>query len=423
MTTIRPRANIRIERAGPLVSRNDEVRRQFAAVDWDFRGFVPSPKNSSLHSVHWYPAAFPPALVGTILDILGQKGHVVLDPFCGSAVVPIEAWIRSMKSYGFDSNRFVIDIGRAKADLIRRGTSSVAAMLSSHYSAFRKQEVAAWRGLSEPTICERTGIHPDATRWFTAQVLWEIAVLKKWITSSEAPVTQWRPALIVVLSAILHGRLSVVRNYHYTYVVDRSRVATECRDVTDVQRIFTEKLLAAFVDAELQREQVERCGVSLEGINGPELATARAQDLPTVLSQEVDLVITSPPYFGMNDYVRSQYLSWLVFQWEGYDGDLKNEIGSRRLRCSAKALEAYYREMEICFSGIHSVLRRDGRFVLVIGSSEGRFVNGTDPVTKLRELVSAQGFLLEWEGKRRVRFRKINNTPYRTEVLWVLSKP
>lgn len=276
----------------------------------------------------------------------------------------------------------------------------------------------------DPTaVCARAGFHQDSTRWFVPDVLGEIGILREWMASDDIQVRRWKRVLMTALSSLLHGRLSVVRNYHYTYVVDRSRVTEECREPTDVERTFTDKLQTLFVDAELLREQIMRAGVPFQAGRRPELVNARAQDLARLFGGQADLVITSPPYFGMNDYVRSQYLSWLVFQWDGYENDLRNESGSRRHRKKANALDAYYSDMKESFSGIYHVLRRGGRLALVVGSSEGKFMNGSDPLSRFRELVLAQGFCLEWTGQRRVRFRKINNTPYRTEVLWVLLKP
>ena len=43
----------------------------------------------------------------------------------------------------------------------------------------------------------------------------------------------------------------------------------------------------------------------------------------------------------MNDYVRSQYLSWVLFQWDGYAQDLAAESGARRQRFKAESVDSY----------------------------------------------------------------------------------
>jgi len=395
---------------------------QLDLVDWDFRDFIPTGKNCSIHGLHWYPASFPPALVATFLDIVSGPGHVVLDPFCGTGVVPVEAWLRNMRATGLDNNRFAIEIGRAKLRLLREGTLSIAEDLCSRFCGFRQSRLADHRHLSPAELCSRYLMHPDAARWFVPSVLRDVGIAKAWLGSPDPLVAYWSRVLVVSLSSILHGRLSTVRSYHYTYIVDRSKVGNESRGFTDVEAEFCDKLRAIFVDAELLRAQVRRAGVSLDQVPEPTLLAGLAQHVSRYVNQEVDLVLTSPPYFGMNDYTRSQYLSWVVFGWDGYDRDVCSESGSRRARTSPRALDAYFDDMRSAFAEMRRVIRKDGWLALVIGSSEARFLGEVDPLSRLRGIVLEQGFDLKWTRERRVRFRKINNTPYRTENLWLLRR-
>jgi hypothetical protein len=124
----------------------------------------------------------------------------------------------------------------------------------------------------------------------------------------------------------------------------------------------------------------------------------------------------------MNDYVRSQYLSWLVFQWEGYGDDLLRESGSRRSRTSKRAFDEYINDMRGTFHALHGLMRKGGFMAVVLGCSETALAKKGKPVQKLDEIIGDQGFEVVWKGKRRVRFRKINNTPYRSEVIWVYRK-
>ncbi len=405
-------------------AKRRRLRDSLAAVDWDFAGFKPSARLSGIHGLHWYPASFPPALVGTMLDLFANPGDLVVDPFCGSGVVPIEAWMRGTTAYGLDVNGFAVQLGQAKVDLLRSAKTEVCDRLIADYLTFREQHRDSWRSGSETSLCERAKFDPDATRWFTLPVLRELALLKQWIGCDTSPVRKWKNVLRVTASSILHSRLSVVRNYHYTYIVDRSRVKEECRTPTDVPQEFASKLKAVFVDSALTRAQVERgrqC--ALDGSPTPIFESTNARDLGRLIEPgSVDLVLTSPPYFGMNDYVRSQYLSWLIFQWQGYDIDIQRESGSRRSRAKPSALEGYYEEMEQSFVAVEQMLRPGGFLIVVFGASHGGFVNNEDPVARIRSMLMSQRLSMLWSGTRRVRFRKINNTPYRSEVLWVFER-
>lgn len=404
--------------------KHRRLRDALTAIDWDFAGFNPSARPGGIHALHWYPASFPPALVATMLDLFANPGDIVLDPFCGSGVVPIEAWMRGMTAYGVDVNRFAVQLGQAKVDLLRSAKTEVCDRLIVDYLEFRKNSQTSWRSVSESSLCDRAQFGSDATRWFTLPVLRELAILKQWINRDNSVGQKWSNVLRLTASSLLHGRLSLVRSYHYTYIVDRSKVKVECRTPTDVSQEFTEKLKSVFVDAALTRAQVDR--VAHHRVNGtarPRFENAGAHDLARFIEPgSVDIAFTSPPYFGMNDYVRSQYLSWLIFQWPGYDIDVHRESGSRRLRTKATALDTYYEQMEKSFAAVEQMLRPGGFLIVVFGASHGGFVGDDDPVDRIKTMLMSLRFRLFWSGIRRVRFRKINNTPYRSEVLWVFER-
>jgi predicted methyltransferase len=74
------------------------------------------------------------------------------------------------------------------------------------------------------------------------------------------------------------------------------------------------------------------------------------------------------------------------------------------------------------FSEIHRVLRKGGYLAVVLGSSTTKLAREINLLKELRKQLDDIGFNLLWEGRRRVRFRKINNTPFRDEVIWVFQR-
>jgi len=56
------------------------------------------------HSLHPFPAKFPPQLPQTILNQFSKIGDIVLDPFCGSGTTLIEARIFGANAIGVDVN-------------------------------------------------------------------------------------------------------------------------------------------------------------------------------------------------------------------------------------------------------------------------------------------------------------------------------
>jgi hypothetical protein len=73
----------------------------------------------------------------------------------------------------------------------------------------------------------------------------------------------------------------------------------------------------------------------------------------------VDLVVTSPPYPNMTDYVTSQRLSYYFY---GFDltADRNLEIGARSKRSKADAVDSYMHEMREAVEKISRKIKRGG---------------------------------------------------------------
>jgi hypothetical protein len=356
------------------------------------------------------------------VDILGVRGGVFVDPFAGSGVAPLEAWIRGYSAIGLDNSYFAIQICQAKVKLLSRATGAIGDHLVSSYRRFRQMKLSRWLARPSAELCELAGINEDATRWFVHDVLAEIAVVKSWLDDSESGPLEWRDVARVILSSLLHGKFSTVRNYHYTYIVDRSRVKRKALRRVDVEGLFADRLATHFLDAEYTRARLLRSGTDLEQVAEPQLMQGLAQDLGQTIKLAADLVLTSPPYFGMNDYVRSQYLTWLVFPWEGFEAQIKSESGSRRARDSRRALDDYFASIEKTFRGLREILQPKRYLAVVMGDSTGALAREAEPTESVRKAIVKMGFEPVWQVQRRIRFRKINNTPYRSESLWVFVR-
>jgi len=356
-----------------------------------------------------------------LIDILApHESDLVLDPFCGSGVAPIEAWFRNRVAIGVDNNCFAIEIAKSKVDLIRAATAETAEKLLCDYDCFRRSRCDhAWR---QETILSDVGIHPDAARWFITPVLSDIAIITAWLAERSTLTRPWTRVLQITLSSLLHKHFSRVRNYHYTYVVDRSKVKNDSPAPVDVPEIFKDRVRENFLGAQVLREELTRRGFSLKDAPAPTFRANRPQEANQVAPEPVDLVVTSPPYFGMNDYVRSQYLSWLILQWPTFDNEIVTESGSRRHRTSAAKFNDYLDDMLGAFDAVHKQLRPGGYLPILVGRFKTSLAVENDPVLKLSRMLDQLGFERIWRTLRRVQFRKINNVPYREEDIWVLRR-
>src|SRR5204862_6093737 len=93
--------------------------------------------------------------------------------------------------------------------------------------------------------------------------------------------------------------------------------------------------------------------------------------LRKVSDKSIDLVITSPPYFGVSDYVKSQRLS---MEWFGIEIEplRMQEIGARSKRPRQTAETDYKSGLRKVFGEVHLCLKADGACVIIIGESATR---------------------------------------------------
>src|SRR4030042_7035353 len=174
------------------MSRHKDIAGNLSQVNWDFPGFRTSSGEGGIQGAHWYPAPFPPALPGTLFDILGTESCVFLDPFCGSGIAPLEAWLRGARVHGIDNNRIALEICDAKVDLVQYATFELGQKLCEQYEKYRAGEISAWRRLKVADICQSAGFHADARMWFVPGVLAELAVIRSWLDSGVGLVKAWR---------------------------------------------------------------------------------------------------------------------------------------------------------------------------------------------------------------------------------------
>lgn len=231
--------------------------------------------------------SFGPHLVAHMMEELGTTGDdIVLDPFAGAATTLIECQLRDITSYGLEINPFLHWAGGVTldwsipGDAVEEGIKFIEARFAAAADAYEPSEI----GVSELNV---PPIH-NPYRWWRADVLRDLLVLKSLIDSQPYPVAGFlRLALAGVLvphlTNVTLGRLQlhfIDRSDHHIDVLQtftgHARVMLgDLRDVQSRGLASTARLLAA--DAKhLSRDQFE---------------------------EEPSVVVTSPPYVNRYSYV------------------------------------------------------------------------------------------------------------------------
>jgi SAM-dependent methyltransferase len=321
------------------------------------------------HGFHAYPARMHPNLARVVLrEFFVGPGSEVLDPFCGSGTVAVEALVGGWKALGSDLDPLALRIARVKTE--RRGDKSRERFLA------RVRAVAA---ASERRVRERVDVRANLSAeersWYEVHVLKELAGLLEEIraVSDERD----RQAMEMVFSAI------VVK-------FSRQRAETAAREapkrvrkglVTEFFVRKAEELVEGWseVSAELARRD--------QPSHAPRFVLSDARSLPQTLAGEYrcDLILTSPPYGGTYDYLHhhARRHAWLGINAKGLRS---GEIGARRhfsggrsgsrapaqarARGPAQVRERWDSQVTDVLQAIAALLRPEGVALLLVGDAD-----------------------------------------------------
>jgi DNA modification methylase len=323
-----------------------------------------------VHGFHTYPARMHPATASRLVAAFSREGQVVLDPFCGSGTVLVEARLLKRRAIGVDANPLAVRLARRKAV-----PAYEAELASLTKSAEQAAAVATERRKAKSGASKR--YPPPDMEAFDAHVLLELDGLKVGLAALED--RQARATLELVLSSILI-KLSRRRG-------DTAAGTRETRLAAGYPtRLFVKKT------AEL---------VGLLSAAAPALALGPRADvfeddarvMRDAVPESVDLVVTSPPYPGVYDYVEHHRLRlrWLGLKEHTF---AENEIGARRDLSklgTAAAGQAFETQMTDVLAALSRVLTKSGRAIfLVADGAHGESAIRTDAV--ITRAAAARGF-------------------------------
>jgi len=347
----------------------ERYRSELRKIDWDFTG---ENGTAGFAAYHWYPARYVPQLAGILINYFSAPGETVLDPFCGSGTTLVECYKSGRFAIGIDVNPTAVLMTKAKlvafdekgfstyADrILERATSLFSELLMEQTSAlFAQSEESNVRNAelrnAIPNYDQNSGwYHPDTLR--------QLASI--WLAIHDLSHSKYYDVGCAAFSAIL--RYCCSQEKHWGWICDNVKPKAKDLIYKNAMTKFSEKLREYKMSAtnlhleaaELQDEQVASTALNVY--------LGNCVDVLTKLDENsFHLVVTSPPYYNMTDYVSSQRLSNLWFNSNGNQVRTQ-EIGARYKRHRITALEEYLRGMRESFSEITRVLKR-GRFCCVV---------------------------------------------------------
>lgn len=302
-----------------------------------------------VHGFHSYPARLHPATARRFIEHLSKKDGRVLDPFCGSGTVVVESRALGRTALGSDLNPLAVELAWLKS---RGVTQKFGSDLVRAAERIGNKAEERRRARAEPFKRYDT---EDRER-YPIHILLELDSISHGIQALEH--NEPARALRLVVSSLL-TKLSYSEG-------DTTRQKAP-------RRLAPGFAIQLFLDK--TRELAERLVAYNERVPARTprafVTHADARNLSYVEPDSVDLIITSPPYPGVYDYLDHHLhrLRWLGLRESRLQED---EIGARRSyrgRRLGDGESLWRREIGACLREMRRVLASDGRGILIVADS------------------------------------------------------
>lgn len=393
-------------------------------------------KNSkyATHGIHAYKGKFYPQLAKSLFNLAQiDSSQTILDPFSGSGTVVLEGYLNGLNAMGYEINPLAVKISRVKTQILQIDSRIITYSLQLFTERLPEIDpnVAYTHYFAEQCLDELAS-------WFSPAILNKLAAILTEIDRVAEPTV--REFLEICLS-------SLIRDISHQDPKDlRVRRRKEPLEDAPVVEMLEKKI----------EEQANRLRRFAQNVNKAPHQFGRAtvhkgdcRDLGLyettgLLQNNVDAVITSPPYATALPYIDTDRLSILVLfgKRSAERSHIESSlIGSREIKKSertkinylieqeafsdiqsqtaqciisqiyrlnknadvgfrrknkAATLYKYYRDMTLVLSNLHQVIRSDGNLFFVIGDNK-TVAGDTEIIIKSSQMLQETGALLGWE--------------------------
>ena len=411
------------------------------AIEVNFRELVgPIPVNDLTHSMYPYPARLLRQIPRFFLrcNQLAAPGTIVMDPFCGSGTVLVEAHAAGLNSYGIDSNPFARLLSRVKTTPLDADEALTAVL------AILKR-VKTIRGSHIPDVV-------NVDLWYAPSIKRALGRLRRAIFEAKHPTELHRFMLVCLAHAADRCSLRDPR----IPVPVRHRAWKQLRS-TQKPIIVWRTFEAIARRAVMQVATLGMPGTGTTIVSGKTACSASTtyEGLANRPARPA-LILTSPPYGAAQKYIRS---TSLALGWTGLASSTElrqleeASIGREHIRkdalddlavddvrvhqairsIAAKSIVRasiyahYFREMDVALAEIANILAPRGHVILIAGSNT---VAGEVLPTHrlLRSMASTHGLQVTLTLRDRIKGRVLLTkrasvgTPLHAETIYVLSK-
>lgn len=285
--------------------------------DWDFAG---EDTQYLTHGLHPYPARMVPQIAGRLLRRFANKNDVVLDPFCGSGGVLVEARLAGMNSIGIDINPLACLLAEVKSNPIHPDIISLT-----------------WRSLKSKIIHEVASLRfknidvevPDFSGtninyWFKPATMKELSIIRKNIEAIEEH--ELRRFFEVPFSLTVREVSGTRKKEYKLYRLPEDEWRHYSPNVLNTFIDHTEKAIQKMAEfyREASKDVFSKVFMADTRFMLTEKFPKEANDL--LRERPPKIIITSPPYGDSRTTVAYGQFSRLSSLWLNFEPEFKKEI-------------------------------------------------------------------------------------------------
>nr|CBH38247.1 hypothetical protein BSM_17240 [uncultured archaeon] len=292
---------------------------------------------------HWFPATFVPEIPFTLIEVLTLPNAIVYDPFAGIGTTYFQALLLNRKPITTEICRVSIEYMRSLFILFNPEITfdSLKEDLKEMLKDFNQHKDYTPNG-SENALIDK--LRP----WYSEKTLKQLSFL--FLKEASCSDKVMKATMRIPISAILQTASSQDRGWgciadnvlpKQKQVKDKEVFDLFNKRVNTLLKDISEHLKYVMPDYNrLYKELSEKQTIFYED----------ARKYETIPDNFVDLVVTSPPYPNMTDYVTSQRLSYYFLGCDVTDKnrliDPNLEIGARSRRRRKDSIDRYLEDMQ-----------------------------------------------------------------------------
>lgn len=345
---------------------NSEIVNKLKSINWNFDFSInysdKAMRPFNCRKYYSYPATFIPEIPYALIEILSNKGDVVLDPFGGIGTTFMQAILLERYPSTFDINITA---------------SAVSSTIFHLFDPSIDYEAIKIKLLSLPEefdscidyTAQLSLMRSELKGWYESTTFNELAYLC--VIYDNTTNSLMKSALGLILSSLLTSLSS--QNKGWAYIADNVKPKNDEFRRKDVFKQYKLAITSLFADVNSYIATLEQTWGDYDDYYADLLRKKRIFNKSlldaNVSNNSVDLIVTSPPYPKMIDYVKSQRLAFSFFE-EDFHTYMQYEIGARYRRTRADALVTYVDTMKKHIKKMKEVLKDGGFLCLVLPDYE-----------------------------------------------------